>query len=81
MPGERTRRNVAAFCFGSEIAGERLVHEILEIDNSQDANRRRRFLISPAQYRDAELQAEERHHDVAWLLSFASGPSCNSLGL
>ena len=49
---------------GTEIGGGRFVHEILEIDNSQDANRRRRFLISPAQYRDAERQAEERRQTL-----------------
>ncbi|RPH36488.1 M67 family peptidase [bacterium] len=46
---------------GREAVEERVVQEVIEIDNSQDANRRRRFLVSPAQYRDAERQAAERH--------------------
>ena len=39
---------------GTEVGGERVVQETLEIDNSQDANRRRRFLMTPEQYRNAE---------------------------
>ncbi len=45
---------------GKEAGDERMVHEAVELDNSQDANRRRRFLVSPEQYRKAERFAAER---------------------
>jgi proteasome lid subunit RPN8/RPN11 len=44
--------------------GNHEVREILEIDNSQDKNRRRRFLISPEQYRDAERAAAGRQLEL-----------------
>jgi proteasome lid subunit RPN8/RPN11 len=49
---------------GNEGSGQRLVREIIAIDNVQDENRRRRFLISPEQYRAAERQAAERGLDL-----------------
>ena len=49
---------------GKEAGNGRVILEIIEIDNTQDANRRRRFLISPAQYRKAEQQAAERQMDL-----------------
>ena len=49
---------------GTEVAGKRLVLETLEIDNSQGENRRRRFLVTPDQYRRAEHQAAERHLEL-----------------
>ena len=49
---------------GKEIGNERIVQETIEIDNSQDENRRRRFLISPEQYRKAERQAAERNMEL-----------------
>jgi proteasome lid subunit RPN8/RPN11 len=49
---------------GSDTGGERMVQDTIEIDNSQDANRRRRFLVSPEQYRNAEQQAGERHLEL-----------------
>lgn len=45
---------------GEEHQGEQILREILPIENSQDANRRRRFLVSPGQYRQAEQSAAER---------------------
>ncbi len=49
---------------GTDNGKERLVEETIEIDNSQDANRQRRFLISSDQYRKAERQAAERHLEL-----------------
>lgn len=49
---------------GAELAGERVVQETIEIDNSQDENRRRRFLITPDQYRKAERQAAKRNMEL-----------------
>ena len=49
---------------GREAGGERVVQELVEIDNRQDTNRRRRFLITPQQYRDAEGQAAEKNLDL-----------------
>lgn len=37
-----------------------VVKDIVEIENSQDENRRRRFLVTPEQYRRAEGMADER---------------------
>jgi proteasome lid subunit RPN8/RPN11 len=39
--------------------GSQSIEAIIGIDNSQDENRRRRFLITPAQYREAERLAKE----------------------
>lgn len=50
--------------FGSDATGERLVRAVQEIDNSQDANRARRFLISPGQYRAAEREAAVLQMDL-----------------
>ena len=50
--------------FGSDATGERLVRAVQEIDNSQDANRARRFLISPGQYRAAEQEAAVLQMDL-----------------
>ena len=49
---------------GRETGDEREIQETIEIDNSQDANRRRRFLVSPEQYRKAERQAAERNLEL-----------------
>ena len=37
---------------------DQVVQEAIDIDNRQDANRRRRFLITPGQYREAERTAD-----------------------
>jgi proteasome lid subunit RPN8/RPN11 len=39
--------------------GTHFIEEIIKIDNSQDENRRRRFFITPEQYRRAEQLARE----------------------
>ena len=41
-----------------------IVQTILPIDNSQEANRQRRFLITPEQYRNAEKNAIEMQLDL-----------------
>ncbi len=46
---------------GTGIDEEPETHEIIEIDNSQGENRKRRFLITPEQYRQAERDATERN--------------------
>ncbi len=46
---------------GFDNDGDRQVEEIVEIDNHQDENRRRRFLITPDQYRKAEQAAKEKN--------------------
>lgn len=63
--GERTYpEECCGVMLGRQIGDEREVRETIEIDNTQDANRRRRFLISPEQYRKAERQAAERNLDL-----------------
>jgi proteasome lid subunit RPN8/RPN11 len=42
----------------------RYIEEMVEIDNSQDENRRRRFFITPEQYRRAEQAAAEKRMDL-----------------
>ena len=36
------------------------IHMVVAMENNQDANRQRRFLITPSQYRDAERIAVEK---------------------
>lgn len=63
--GERTYpEECCGVMLGKQVGNERVVQETIEIDNSQDANRRRRFLISPEQYSRAERQASERNLDL-----------------
>ena len=40
------------------------IEEVIRIDNSQDENRRRRFFITPEQYRQAEQLAREWKMDL-----------------
>jgi proteasome lid subunit RPN8/RPN11 len=49
---------------GTAAAGSRDVREILAIDNSQDHNRHRRFLVTPEQYRAAERAAGEKSLEI-----------------
>ncbi len=37
---------------------DQVVQEVIDIDNRQDANKRRRFLITPGQYLEAERTAD-----------------------
>ena len=39
--------------------GVHFIEEVIKIDNSQDENRRRRFFITPEQYRQAEQLARD----------------------
>ncbi len=45
--------------FGSEHGGTRTIHGIMEIENTSDADRQRRFSIAPGDYLRAEQKAEE----------------------
>ncbi len=49
---------------GTQENGEYVVEEVVEIENRQGENRRRRFLITPAQYRDAERTAALRNRTL-----------------
>ena len=41
-----------------------VIEEVIKIDNSQDENRRRRFLITPEQYRHAEEFARNKKMEL-----------------
>lgn len=45
---------------GSHPGADAHVQDVVEIDNKQDENRRRRFLVTPEQYRQAEAVADRR---------------------
>ncbi len=63
--GERTYpEECCGVMLGKQIGNDRVVQETIEIDNRQDVNRRRRFLISPEQYRIAERRAGEHNLDL-----------------
>jgi len=47
------------FFFGNEIGEERIVTNILTVDNSKEGDKRRRFEIAPKDYLDAERFADE----------------------
>ena len=49
---------------GKSEEGNHSILDCLEIDNSQDENRRRRFLITPAQYRFAEQVARDMKSEL-----------------
>jgi len=49
---------------GSQREGVRVIEEVVEIDNSQGENRRRRFLITPRQYIEAEKTAALRNREL-----------------
>lgn len=44
--------------------GMHTVEEVMKIDNSQNENRQRRFLITPKQYRQAEKIARKRNMEL-----------------
>lgn len=46
------------FLFGTEINKERVIHEVVPIDNSREDNKERRFLITPEDFIEAERRAE-----------------------
>ncbi len=47
------------FLYGTEIANERVIHEIVAIDNSRQDNKERRFLITPEDFLEAERRASD----------------------
>jgi proteasome lid subunit RPN8/RPN11 len=47
------------FFFGSEIGNERIITNILTVDNSKEGDKRRRFEIAPKDYLNAERFADE----------------------
>ena len=47
------------FLLGSSDGSVRIVHDILELGNSMQENRSRRYVVTPKQFRDAESRAEE----------------------
>ena len=47
------------FFFGNEIGKERIITNILTVDNSKEGDKRRRFEIAPKDYLDAERFADE----------------------
>jgi proteasome lid subunit RPN8/RPN11 len=63
--GEQTYpEECCGILLGFDHDGARHIEEMVEIDNSQDENRRRRFFITPDQYRQAEQTAAELHMDL-----------------
>ena len=49
---------------GKSDGPEKIVHEILEIDNSSGQQRNRRFVITPERYQEAEALAARKGLDV-----------------
>ena len=49
---------------GIDQDGVRMVKEVHEIHNAQDASRDRRFLVTPDQYQNAERAAKEKHFEL-----------------
>ena len=49
---------------GASADDDQTVESIIEIDNSQDENRKRRFFITPFQYRQAEQIAREKNLEL-----------------
>lgn len=59
--GERTYpEECCGVIIGQDRDGQRSIDAMLPIDNVQDENRKRRFLISPSQYIAAEKSATDR---------------------
>lgn len=61
------------FFFGKEEAEERKVTEILVVNNSKEGDKRRRFVIAPKDYMNAERHAEE--NDLQLLGIYHSHPN------
>ena len=73
LDGERTYpEECCGLMLGVQKDRLQIVRTILPIGNSQDLNRRRRFLITPEQYRSAEQNAVDRELDL--LGSYHSHP-------
>lgn len=52
------------FLFGTTSGPEKSVDDLLELKNSSEENRTRRFIIKPEDYRDAESLARKKGLDV-----------------
>lgn len=63
--GERTYpEECCGFLLGATTGDDRTVEEILAVENIQEANRERRFLMGPGDYLKAERYATERGLDI-----------------
>ena len=49
---------------GKVNGGEKVVSDIVEIENAREEQRGRRFLITPEAYRNADMQARERGLEI-----------------
>lgn len=49
---------------GRDVDGNRTIDAVFPVENVQESNRKRRFLVSPAQYLEAEKTAAERGMDL-----------------
>lgn len=61
------------FFFGHEISGDRIVQEVMPVENSKEGDQRRRFSIDPKSYMDAEKHALAM--DMSLLGVYHSHPS------
>ena len=52
---------------GNVRGGAKEIYDVLELDNSSEENRARRFFIGPEEYRQAEQRAEEKGMEVLGL--------------
>jgi proteasome lid subunit RPN8/RPN11 len=75
--GERTYpEECCGMLLGVTEGENRVVVATVEMNNSQDENRRRRFLVSPQQYREAErLAAEQRRELLGFYHSHPDHPA------
>ncbi len=49
---------------GKSEGGEKIVYDVLKIDNSSEQQRNRRFIITPEDYQNAEAEAGKKGLDV-----------------
>ena len=61
------------FIFGKETGEERIIEEVLVVDNAKEGDKRRRFQITPQDYLKAEKYADE--HNLALLCVYHSHPN------
>jgi proteasome lid subunit RPN8/RPN11 len=55
------------FLFGSSETDEKVVRDLRELNNSSGENRSRRYVVTPEQYRNAEVWAEGKGMEVLGL--------------
>lgn len=59
LHGQKTYpEECCGFLYGTEIGNERVIHEVVPIDNSRQDNKERRFLITPEDFIEAERYAD-----------------------